>query len=207
MAKKLVIFDMDGTLVDSSVTIVNAINFVRSKIGLELLDEKLILDNVNNSAIKSSEFYYNAERFTLEHEKWFSEYYSKNHEYEIRFYNGIESLLTMLKLDGYRLAVATNAYRVSVMESLKHLNIDHIFDVIVCADDVSKPKPDPEMLYYILNKLGLSREEAIFVGDGERDLQASHNANIDYLMVNWGFSDYSDAIHSVKELQKSILEL
>jgi phosphoglycolate phosphatase len=71
---------------------------------------------------------------------------------------------------------------------------------------VSKPKPNPQMLYKILNKLKLSKDKAIFVGDGERDLVASQSAGIDYLMVNWGFSDYSDAIHSVEMLQKSILE-
>jgi phosphoglycolate phosphatase len=204
MGKKLVIFDMDGTLLDSSLTIVNAINFVRSKIGLEPLEEKLILKNINNSAIESSKFYYNAERFTPKHEKWFAEYYSKNHKNEIRFYDGIDNLLAMLKLDGYKLAVATNAYRVSAIESLKHLNIYNKFDTIACADDVSNPKPHPEMLYRILDDLNLSRDEAIFIGDGERDLHASQNANIDYLMVNWGFSDYSDAIHSVDMLQKSI---
>lgn len=207
MSKRVVIFDMDGTLLDSSLTIVNAINFVRSKMKLEALDENLILKNINNPHINSSKFYYDTERFTPKQEEWFSDYYSKNHEQEIRFYDGIENLLTILKLDGYSLAVATNAYRVSAVESLKHLNIYDRFDVVACADDVSKPKPNPEMLYSILKKLELNIEDAIFVGDGERDLLASKSANIDYLMVNWGFSDYSNAIHNVEELQKSILEL
>jgi phosphoglycolate phosphatase len=61
------------------------------------------------------------------------------------------------------------------------------------------------MLNTILNRLKISKEEAIFVGDGERDLVASKSAEIDYLMVNWGFSNYNDAIQSVEILQKSIL--
>lgn len=207
MSKKVVIFDMDGTLLDSSLTIVNAINFVRSKIGLIALDNNIILENINNPHIKSSQFYYGTESFTPKQEEWFSEYYSKNHEHEIRLYHGIENLLILLKLDGYRLAVATNAYRVSAIESLKHLNIYDKFDIVACADDVSKPKPHPQMLYNILKKLKLNIDEAIFVGDGERDLLASQKANIDYLMVAWGFSDYRDAIHSVEKLQESILEL
>ena len=206
MSKKLVIFDMDGTLIDSSLTIVNAINFVRSNLELKPMDEKSILDSINNPEINPAKFYYNAENFTPQHEEWFSDYYSQNHEKEIRFYDGIENLLTTLKLDGYKLAVATNAYRISAIESLKHLNIYEKFDVIACADDVPRAKPHPDMLYFILDKLKLTRDEAIFVGDGERDLLASQNAKIDYLMVNWGFSDYSDAIHSVEKLQQSILE-
>lgn len=206
MSKQLIIFDMDGTLVDSSLTIINAINFVRSNIGLNPLDDEVILQNINNANVNSARFYYGTDHFTPEHEEWFAEYYSKNHEQEIRCYKGIKNLLTTLKLDGYKLAVATNAYRVSAVESLKHLNIYNKFDVVICADEVSQAKPNPQMLYNILHKLNLSKEEAIFVGDGERDLQASQLASIDYLMVNWGFSDYSDAIHSVEMLQKSILE-
>ncbi|NEW61201.1 HAD family hydrolase [Sulfurovum sp. bin170] len=206
MSKKLVIFDMDGTLIDSSLTIVNAINFVRNNLGLKPMEEKLILGSINDPKINPAKFYYDAESFTPKHEEWFSDYYSLNHEKEIRFYDGIDNLLTTLKLDGYRLAVATNAYRVSAIESLKHLDIYEKFDVIACADDVPLAKPHPEMLYKILDELKLTRDEAIFVGDGERDLLASQNAKIDYLMVNWGFSDYSDAIHSVERLQESILE-
>jgi phosphoglycolate phosphatase len=207
MRKKLVIFDMDGTLLDSSLTIVNAINFVRSKIGLDPLDEQVILDNINNPNINSAQFYYETEQFTPQHEEWFSDYYSQNHEQEIRFYKGIENLLITLKLDGYYLAVATNAYRISAVESLKHLKIYEQFDAIACADDVTQAKPHPEMLHHILNRLQIHKDEAIFVGDGERDLLAAQAIEMAYLMVNWGFSDYSDAIHNVEKLQQSILEL
>ena len=103
--------------------------------------------------------------------------------------------------------MATNAYRVSAIESLKHLNIHKSFDAIACADDVPIGKPNPQMLYNILDELNIKKEEALFVGDGERDKMASKNAGIDYLMVSWGFSDYSNAIHSVEILQKRILEL
>ena len=206
MSKKLVIFDMDGTLVNSSLTIINAINFVRSNIGLAPLGDEEILQNINNPNVKSASFYYEADHFTPEHEEWFAEYYSKNHEKEIRLYKGINTLLTTLKQKGYRLAVATNAYKISTMESLKHLNIHNQFDVVICADEVSEAKPNPEMLYYILDRLKLSKDEAIFVGDGERDMVSAERAGIDYLMVNWGFSDYNDAIHNVERLQKIILE-
>jgi len=206
MSKKLVIFDMDGTLVNSSLTIINAINFVRSNIGLAPLGDEEILQNINNPNVKSASFYYEADHFTPEHEEWFAEYYSKNHEKEIRLYKGINTLLTTLKQKGYKLAVATNAYKISTMESLKYLNIHNQFDVVICADEVSEAKPNPEMLYYILDRLKLSKDEAIFVGDGERDMVSAERAGIDYLMVNWGFSDYNDAIHNVERLQKIILE-
>jgi len=62
------------------------------------------------------------------------------------------------------------------------------------------------MLEKNLKDLNVSTKECIFVGDSERDLLASEAINIDYLMVNWGFSEYEDAIHSVKKLEEKLLD-
>jgi phosphoglycolate phosphatase-like HAD superfamily hydrolase len=62
------------------------------------------------------------------------------------------------------------------------------------------------MLEKNLNDLNLSAKESIFVGDSERDLLASKAINMDYIMVNWGFSTYQNAIHSVDKLEKKLLE-
>ncbi len=64
------------------------------------------------------------------------------------------------------------------------------------------------MLEKVLYETKIDREDAIFIGDGERDLEASKRANIDYIMVHWGFSDYRDeeAVSSVEELEKRVLE-
>lgn len=204
--KKLIIFDMDGTLVDSSITIVNAINYVRSKIGLKPLDKELILTKVNDPELNPALFFYEAESFSTEHEAWFSEYYTDNHEKELRLYDGIEELLNTLKVKGYHLAIATNAYRNSTLQSLAHLNVVALFESIACYDDVGRGKPAPDMLEKNLADLGLEAKDALFIGDSERDLLAANALKMDYLMVNWGFSDYDDAIQSVTELKKIILE-
>jgi len=120
---KAVIFDMDGTLVDSSLTIVNAINFVRKNLELEPLEEQLILRKVNEADINPAEFFYEVEEFTEQHESWFSQYYTQNHERELRLYDGILELLAELKEKGFKLAISTNAYRGSTRESLSHLKI------------------------------------------------------------------------------------
>ena len=204
--KKLIIFDMDGTLIDSSLTLANAINYVRYKLELPPMDNRRILEGINNHTIEPSEFFYNAPYFTPQHEEWFSEYYSQNHEQEIQLYEGIENLLITLKLEGYQLAIATNAYRVSAIQSLNHLKLMEQFDAVACGDDVPNGKPHPEMLYRLLKELKITAHDALFIGDGERDQLSAKSANIDYLMVNWGFSDYSNAIHSIEQLQQSILE-
>ena len=206
-SKKLVIFDMDGTLVDSSVTIVNAINYVRSKLSLPPLTKEVILTKVNDPELNPALFFYKTEEFTPQQEKWFSEYYTNHHEKELQLYNGIEELLKELKQRGYLLAVATNAYRGSTLESLSHLKILDYFSSIACYDDVGRGKPAPDMLEKNLKDTNVKAEESIFVGDSERDLMAANSLNMNYIMINWGFSDYEDAIHSIDKLKEKILEL
>ena len=204
--KRAIIFDMDGTLVDSSVTIVNAINHVRNNLKLENMEKELILEKVNDPHLNPAEFFYEVPAFTKEHEKWFSDYYTQNHEKELQLYDGIEALIKNLKDKGYLLAVATNAYRGSTLESLSHLKVLEYFDSIACYDDVGRGKPSPEMLEKNLKALNVSVKESLFIGDSERDLLAAEALNMDYLMVNWGFSTYEDAIHSVEKLEKTILD-
>ena len=205
--KKVVIFDMDGTLVDSSTTIVNAINHVRSKLGLTALDDKIILENVNDPELDPAQYFYEAPAFTPQHEDWFSSYYTENHEKELHLYDDILELLKSLKAKGFKLAIATNSYRGSTIESLSHLKVLDYFESLACYDDVGRGKPAPDMLEKNLKDLEAIAEETIFVGDSERDMLASKSANIDYIMINWGFSDYEDAIHKVADLEKAILEV
>jgi len=139
--KKAIIFDMDGTLVDSSVTIVNAINHVRKNLGLVEMQKELILEKVNDPHLNPAEFFYEVPAFTDVHEKWFADYYTDNHEQELQLYDGIEELLKNLKEKDFLLAVATNAYRGSTLESLSHLKVLDYFSSVACYDDVPKGNP------------------------------------------------------------------
>ncbi len=205
MDKKLIIFDMDGTLVNSSITIANAINHVRHNLGFAPMDQTHILRLVNDHTIDPAETFYHAKAFDADHEKWFSEYYTNHHENELVLYDGIKEMLEILKDKGHRLAVATNAYRVSTLESLTHLNVDHLFDAIACYDDVPQGKPHPDMLHKILDELDHSPHETLFIGDGPRDEVASQRAEIDYIMVDWGFTDHDDAVRTVNDLYKILI--
>ena len=155
--KKLAIFDMDGTLIDSSTTIANAINYVRDNLYLPPLDPKTIISKINDHTINPARFFYMSDRFQPEHEKWFSEYYSKNHKNELQLYDGIPDMLEKLKEQGILLAVATNAYRRSALESLEHLQIADLMDSVACYDDVEKGKPYPDMLLKIMDDLGAGK--------------------------------------------------
>jgi len=88
------------------------------------------------------------------------------------------------------------------------LGLLKFFDEVICGDDVINPKPEPEMLLKLLKKLNKKAEEALFIGDGERDLIASKRAGIDFILVNWGFSNYSrdrEVVNDVKSLREKII--
>ncbi len=193
---------MDGTLVNSSLTIANAINYVRQNLGFEPMTQEYILTRVNDHTLNPAQTFYHTRKFEAQHEEWFSQYYTKNHEQELVLYEGIETLLENLKEKGHALAVATNAYRGSTIESLTHLNIYEHFDSIACYDDVAQGKPHPDMLHKILDEIKIDKKSSCFIGDGPRDEMASKRAEIPYIMVDWGFTKHTDAVRSVGELEK-----
>jgi len=206
MSKKLIIFDMDGTLVNSSLTIANAINYVRQNLGFDAMEQEDILRRVNDHTINPAQHFYHAKAFDADHERWFSEYYTKNHESELVLYDGIKELLYSLKDKGHTLGVATNAYRGSTIESLTHLDVYDLFDGIACYDDVAQGKPHPDMLYMLLDELAYTTHESLFIGDGPRDEMAAKDAQMDYIMVDWGFTDHTNAVRTVRELSELLLK-
>ncbi len=94
---------MDGTLVNSSLTIANAINYVRENLGFEPMEQEYILKRVNDHTINPAQIFYHAKAFDADHERWFSEYYTKNHENELVLYDGIKELLESLKDKGHKM--------------------------------------------------------------------------------------------------------
>jgi len=206
-SKALYIFDMDGTLIDSSQVIVNAINYVRDNMNLPPMDDAFILKSINEELINPAQHFYGIDAFEPIHEEWFSSYYSAHHNKEIKLYEGIDTTLEALKSKDAKLAIATNAYRISTLESLKHTGIYELFDSIVTFDDVGKVgKPDPKMLFKVLDSMQINPHHSIFIGDSHKDRIASQKANIDFIMVNWGFSDYErDVVDSTQKLYELIV--
>lgn len=197
---------MDGTLVNSSITIANAINYVRKNLGFEAMEQEYILRLVNDHTINPAKTFYHAASFDSDHERWFSEYYTKNHKNELLLYEGIKELLETLKNRGHTLGLATNAYRGSTIQSLTHLEVQHLFDGIACYDDVPQGKPHPDMLHKLLDELNHENHESLFIGDGPRDALASQRAEIDYIMVDWGFSEHTDAVRTVRDLEMLLIQ-
>jgi len=203
---RLIMFDMDGTLVDSSKAITNTINYVRENLGFERLESKYILEKVNDPSINSAEFFYGTQEFTDEQTVLFEEYYNKNCLLDLELYDGISKLIDDLKSD-FTLAVATNANSDFARKMLDHVGIERHFSSILGYDSVKNPKPHPEMVQKILEAHSIQKQNAQLIGDSHKDIMAATNAGVDSVLVNWGFSDHKeDAIETIQELEQKIFE-
>jgi len=206
--KELIIFDMDGTLIDSGDVITNTINFVRGHLGLVGIEKHIMLEQLNNPDINSSEYFYGTKEFTPQQTDLFTEYYNENCIKEIKLYDGIEELLNSLQKD-FRLTIATNASRDFAIRMIEHLNIDKYFDIVIGASFVEKPKPHPDMVLKTLNDLQIHHHKSILIGDSLKDIRAAKAANVDSFLVEWGFSTYENhtTIRSSNELYEKLSRL
>jgi len=206
--KELIIFDMDGTLIDSGDVITNTINFVRGHLGLVEIEKHIMLEQLNNPDINSSEYFYGTKEFTPQQTELFTEYYNENCIKEIKLYDGIEELLNSLQKD-FRLTIATNASRDFAVKMIEHLNIDKYFDIVIGASCVEKPKPHPDMILKTLNDLQIHHHKSILIGDSLKDIRAAKAANVDSFLVEWGFSTYENytTIRSSNELYEKLSRL
>lgn len=200
----LIIFDMDGTLVDSGTSITNTINHVRKNLGLDKMEKNYILEKVNDPDINTSEFFYGTNEFTNQQRVLFEEHYNANCLNDIELYEGIQKLIDDLSSD-FTLAIATNANSTFAKKMLNHLEIGNYFKTILGYDCVKYAKPHPEMIHKILDEHKIHNKLAQVIGDSHKDTMAATNAGVDSVLVNWGFSNHNkDAIETVKELEEKI---
>ena len=206
--KELIIFDMDGTLIDSGNVITNTINYVRKNLGLVSIPKFEMLDHINNPDINASEFFYGTSAFTDKQTKLFGEYYDKNCVSDIILYDGIKDMLDSIH-NHFTLTVATNASVEFANKMLQHLEIDKYFDMVIGANNVPKAKPHPDMLLRTLERFNIEDKYSVLVGDSHKDKRAAKNANIDCLLVNWGFTNHSKdtSVATTNDLQNLLLKL
>lgn len=191
---KIVIFDMDGTLIDSKKDITISINYVRKKhYNLEALSEEFIVKAINMEVRNLPELFYGTPEYAESDRILFEEHYQEQCVQNPYLYEGVEEMLRSLKERNIKLSVATNAPTKFAKTMLSHLNVENLFDVIIGADSVNASKPDPKMLNYILKFYQFDKEtdHAWMVGDNSKDIQSAVNAEIDAIFATWGFSPKS----------------
>ena len=201
LSKKLIIFDMDGTLIDSGDAISNTINFVRTNIGLKPMPKTQLLQNINNPDINSAEYFYGTKEFTPQQTELFGKYYDEHCVSDIVIYDGIKELVAKLSKT-HTLCVATNASKQFAMKMLDSVDILEYFKIVVGYTCVAKPKPAPDMLNLICSSLNISPKESVLIGDSLKDKQSASSIDMDSIIVNWGFTKHkSDVVNDINELE------
>lgn len=185
-----VIFDLDGTLLDTLEDLKNATNFALRQCGMpeRTLGEirRFVGNGVRNLMIRAVP--QGEENPEFEHAfAVFKEYYGEHCNDATRAYDGIPELLRELKNGGYVMAIVSNKID-SAVQDLNHQYFPQV-DIAIGDRENLKRKPEPDSVLLALEKLGRTREEAIYIGDSDVDLATAKNAGLPCISVLWGFRD------------------
>ncbi|MBE5039378.1 HAD family hydrolase [Ructibacterium gallinarum] len=214
--KKICVFDLDGTLVNSIEDIAGAVNRALKQIGrapypvsdyrhmvgngMELLMQRALKEGTRQELLLLTELYQ-------------KEYLSHCCE-NTKPYSGILKLLNQLKQHGFLLAVLSNKPQVQSEAVVSSLFPAHTFFRIIGQRAEFPRKPAPDSLFALLASAQASKEEAWYIGDSDVDIQLGYNAGVDTIGVSWGFRGKDELknagakqiVDTPLELQKQILE-
>ncbi len=187
-----VLFDLDGTLLDSLELIVASyLHVQRQHPELAPRTRAEIPHHVGLTLTATFEGWLGAAATPARVEtlvKAYVDYNLAEHDRRVRACAGVPEVVVALDAAGVRLGVVTSKRRKATVMGLRCLGLlePARFEVLVCADDVGKPKPDPEPVRLALEALGASRAGAVFVGDSVHDIEAGCAAGLDTVAVTWG---------------------
>ncbi len=186
---KLVIFDLDGTLVNAYPAVAKSVNYTLKVLGLgprshaEIKrsvgegDRRLVMKFVGPKRTDAALAIYRPHHAKVLKSKGM-----------VRFLPGALGTLKFLKNHGYKIAIASNRPTKFTRIILKVLGAWELFDDVLCADGVDRPKPYPDILWTIAKRLGSNRAEVLYVGDMTIDLRCARAAGIRMVAVATGSS-------------------
>jgi phosphoglycolate phosphatase len=195
--KKAILFDLDGTLIDSVPDLANAINHMLKALDKPTYDEHVIRMWVGNGAgvlVKRAlsgtvEIDESLDATLFEDAlKIFLSYYSIHLADFTQPYPEVKETLIALKDQGYRLAIVTNKPFLFIVPILEQLGMRESFEYFIGGDSLEKRKPDPEPLQYVAKEMGLEVNECIMIGDSKNDLIAAQNATMSSIGVSYGYN-------------------
>lgn len=187
MSYQLIIFDWDGTLMDSEARIVTTMQSAIGDLELEPRGREQV-KNIIGLGLKEAVAALYPQQSSSVHDALADRYRSHFLAQDVEsseLFEGAMDVLEKLSAQGYFLAVATGKGRRGLNKVLAELNVAHLFHVTRCADE-TRSKPHPQMLLEILDFVGLDPAQAIMVGDTEYDMELARNAGVAPVAVSYG---------------------
>ena len=186
-----VIFDLDGTLTDTLEDLKNSVNFAMREFGFPERTTDEVRSFVGNGVKRLIDLSVpgnTSDEVSAECLSVFKSFYKDNSLVSTKPYDGIIPMLEKLKKDGVKTAVVTNKMHEAAVD-IVNLFFGELIDVAIGQIDGVAQKPQPDGIYSALEKLGVSKEKAVYVGDSEVDCITAKNAGIPCIGVTWGFRD------------------
>ncbi|MCL2308388.1 MAG: HAD-IA family hydrolase [Proteobacteria bacterium] len=196
---RLLVFDWDGTVVDSTAPIVGAVQAAYRDLGLTPPEENAVRYIIGLKL--DTAFFHLSPELPEENVAALLERYRYHYmqsDAAIPLFKGISALLEKLDQEDYFLAVATGKSRMGLDRMLRQKGLMRRFHATRCADE-SFSKPHPEMLLYLMDRLGVTPEQTLMIGDTTHDIQMAKNARACALAVSYGAHD-RDHLHKSQPL-------
>lgn len=187
----LIIFDLDGTLIDSAQDLTHAINAMLEQFGKPPAPLELVKQWVGNGSVTLVERTLDWAKVPLEqleiaHQSFLVSYGACQHE--VMTYEGVETGLAYLQQQGFLLALCTNKPQVFLPSILNQLGWHNRFDCVVGGDTLPTKKPNPAGLWHICQVLGVHPSQAVMVGDSVNDIKAGQQAGMMTLALSYGYN-------------------
>ena len=216
---KAVLFDLDGTLIDTAADFIRIIQQMCREEGRALVEPELIRTQVSEGARAMVKLVYPEMQLEdpvfLQHRQRFLDRYGADIAVDTDLFDGMYPLLEQLEAQDIPWGIVTNKPRWLSEALLKALNLSERCAVLVCPEDVTRTKPDPEPMYLAAKQLNLAAEDCIYIGDHPRDIDAGRHAKMPTVLAAYGYLplQYKDdltawqadhIVHTVAELHQLI---
>ena len=195
--KKVILFDLDGTLINSGPDLALAVNHMLQTLNRETFTEEVIDGWVGNGAQMLVQRALSGQReidknldadLCSDALDIFLTFYAQNLCVSTVTYSNVPATLTRLKEAGYRLAIVTNKPFAFVEPILESLTLSGLFELILGGDSLDKKKPDPLPLLHACEKMNVSVEQCVMVGDSKNDILAANAAGMQSIGVTYGYN-------------------
>ena len=188
---KAVLFDLDGTLIDTAADFIRIIQQMCREEGRALVEPELIRTQVSEGARAMVKLVYPEleleDPVFLQHRQRFLDMYGADIAVDTDLFDGMYTLLEQLEAQDIPWGIVTNKPRWLSEALLKALNLSERCAVLVCPEDVTRTKPDPEPMYLAAKQLNLAAEDCIYIGDHPRDIDAGRHAKMPTVLAAYGY--------------------